>query len=297
MNEEQRSRWKSEALDFVFEAMARSERLTEWLIYKGARILNRRLGSEERQSLDIDSNLAREFIEGRTRQQQGETLEKEIRSALVDFFEEQDPVRYEVVSVRAEYNPQIGKQHAKGWDSIQIRISLKDLSQPSTLGFPRLDIDVAAPESLRDGSVDPLPVGDHEVYAYTLPRLAGEKLRAFLSSLPAYRQKVSKPGEAIRAKDIYDLVRIEREYPLTDTEFWREVASEFRLACDSRYIDCYGIETFEEGLERTREAYYQDKTIPSATITFEEAWCVIRGIADTFTAWGTFPFTSPIPGG
>lgn len=56
-------------------------------------------------------------------------------------------------------------------------------------------------------------VDGHVVMAYTLQRIAGEKLRAFLSSLPTYRRQVKTPGEVVRVKDIYDLACILRVAP------------------------------------------------------------------------------------
>ena len=63
----------------------------------------------------------------------------------------------------------------------------------------------------------------------------GEKLRAYLSSLPAYRKKLDRPGEAIRAKDLYDITRIlQREQLPGSTGFWKAALAEFRVCCESR---------------------------------------------------------------
>jgi hypothetical protein len=120
-----------------------------------------------------------------------------------------------------------------GWDAFKVRMNVNDLSK-HVRGLPALEIDVAAPEELLDTSVATIEVGGHRVYAYTLERIAGEKLRAFLSSLPAYRAKVKKPGEAVRAKDLYDVSRIRGVYGLEQVEFWRLAGEEFRLACPVR---------------------------------------------------------------
>ena len=56
MNEEDRKSWKSALLDAVLVASSKSDELRGLLVFKGARILNLRLGDESRQSLDIDSN-------------------------------------------------------------------------------------------------------------------------------------------------------------------------------------------------------------------------------------------------
>lgn len=130
------------------------------------------------------------------------------------------------------------------------------------VGLPTFQIDVAAPVAPTESSVSLLEVQSSggvpiQVPAYTLEQLAGEKLRAFLSTLPAYRVKVRKPGDAVRVKDLHDLACIRRVQPIgADQEaFWRQAADEFRLACASRYIDCAGPETFRENWPATRLVY------------------------------------------
>jgi len=137
-------------------------------------------------------------------------------------------------------------------------------------------------------------VGKHEVTAYTLPRIAGEKLRAFLTSLPAYRRKLARPGEAVRAKDIYDLACIERERPLSDRTFWNAAGQEFRTASASRFVDCAGQVTFEEDLDVTRATYEADATIPK-DISFEAAWAVLRAAVKAMEGLGVIPFAFPLP--
>ena len=154
---------------------------------------------------------------------------------------------------------------------------------------------MAAPEELLGTSVATIEVGGHRVYAYTLERIAGEKLRAFLSSLPAYRAKVKKPGEAVRAKDLYDLSRIRRVHGLEEAEFWRLVGKEFRVACRSRYIDCQGLTTFQEQWAVTRKTY-EEATIPK-DISFEEAEATLGAVVNFLEAQGFVPFTFPLPEG
>jgi hypothetical protein len=181
-----------------------------------------------------------------------------------------------------------------GWDAFKVRMNVNDLSKHVS-GLPALEIDVAAPEELLDTSVATIEVGGHRVYAYTLERLAGEKLRAFLSSLPAYRAKVKKPGEAVRAKDLYDVSRIRGAHGLEQIEFWRLAGEEFRVACRSRYIDCQGLTTFQEQWVVTRKTY-EEATIPK-DISFEEAEATPVAVVSFLEAQGIVPFTFPLPEG
>ena len=58
-------------------------------------------------------------------------------------------------------------------------------------------IDLSAPESLGPLAIADLDVDGRQVVAYTLERIAGEKLRAFLSTLPTHLAKIAKPGAAV----------------------------------------------------------------------------------------------------
>jgi len=296
MNPEEQNRWKSGVLDTIFEAMASSEALTDLLVYKGARVLNRRLKHLGRQSLDIDSNLAMEAATELEREAIAPLLEREVTRALNGYFEAQDPVRYRLGSARVRTRPSPRKPHPLGWDAFEVVLHLRDLRRSDVLGLPGIRIDVAAPEALLEDSAEPLAVGEYQVMAYSLPRLAGEKLRAFLSSLPEYRLKMRKPGEGVRAKDVYDVARIAGEHPLSDTAFWRKVGVEFRTACESRFIDCDGLTTFEQDLPVTRHTYENDPTIPAGEIPFKDAWASVRGAVRLFEEWEVVPFRFPIPG-
>lgn len=294
MNPEQQNAWKHQALDAVFEALASSQTLSGRLVYKGARVLNRRLGETARQSFDIDANLTRRFVEAfPDRESQRRELEMEIRLALDRYFAEQDVVRYEVEQVRATL--QLKREHPMGWEAFEIAIRLRDLAQIGNRGLPTLRIDIAAPETLGPEATAPLEVGHYEVHAYTLERIAGEKLRAFLSSLPAYRRKFKRPGDAVRAKDLYDIGRIVRARPLTRTDFWDEAGVEFRRACESRYIDCQGLETFAEELDVTQRAYETDPNIPR-DLDFEHAWQALTSVVRRLEEIDLVPFSFPLPG-
>jgi hypothetical protein len=255
-------------------------------------VLNVRLGGG-RQSLDLDSNLAVPFVEKYPdREVQWAFLEEQITRAVRRHFERQEPVRYELTALRVRNHPP--KSHPMGWEAFKVKMNVNDLTR-RIRSLPALEIDVAAPEELLDASVATIEVGGHRVYAYTLERIAGEKLRAFLSSLPAYRAKVKKPGESVRAKDLYDISRIRRVHAFEQVEFWRLVGQEFRVACRSRYIDCQGLATFQEQWAVTRKTY-QEATIPK-DISFEEAEKTLVAVVNFLDAQGFVPFTFPLPEG
>lgn len=291
MNLADAERWKSDVLDQIFEALAESRELEEALVFKGARVLNIRLG-RGRQSLDIDSNLVPGFVkEHPDREAQRQFLEREIKSAVRRHFEAQEPVRYELANLQVKTHPPKG--HPMGWDAFEVRINVNDLTK-QVRGLPALTIDVAAPEEILDTSVSWIEVGGHRVRAYTLERIAGEKLRAFLSSLPAYRAKAKKPGEAVRARDLYDVANIRRFRDLAEFEFWNLVGREFRTACRSRLVDCAGLETFREAWDVTRQTY-AEATIPK-DIPFEEAEATLTDVVRFFESARIIPFAFPLAG-
>ncbi len=285
--------WKNDVLDVVFEALAESAALVDCIVFKGARVLNKRLGSNSRQSLDIDANMLQEFVDNyQSLDEIKDVLEKEIGAALTSYFEKQNPVVYELERIKVKRKPH--QDHKLGWNAFEIIISVKDLSRSSTRGLPNLKIDIAAPEELSNESISKLNIGSGTIYAYTLERIAGEKLRAFLSSLPTYREKVSKPGETIRAKDIYDIARILNQRPISENRFWDKAGEEFVRACRSRYIDCPSEESFNESLESSKEAFNADPTLTKDT-TFEEAWRSLQEVTSYFSKTNLTPFHNPLP--
>ncbi|QVL31107.1 nucleotidyl transferase AbiEii/AbiGii toxin family protein [Telmatocola sphagniphila] len=292
MNRKDSAHWKSQVLDEIFVALAASKQLDEVLVFKGARVLNVRLGFG-RQSLDLDTNLTASFVQNYPcRDAQQRFLEEEIATAVRRHFERQAPVRFELTELTVRTYP--SNSHPIGWDAFKVKLNVNDLAR-SIRGLPALEIDVAAPEQMLDSSVSPVEVGGHFVFAYTLERIAGEKLRAFLSSLPAYRSKVKKPGEAVRAKDLYDLSRIRRVHGLEQVDFWKLAGEEFRIACRSRYIDCQGLTTFQEQFEVTRKTY-EEATIPK-DIAFAEAESTLVAVVSFWEAQRIVPFTFPLPEG
>lgn len=289
MRPDQFERWKSDALGEIFAAIAASESLRAALIFKGARVLNLRLDLE-RQSLDLDSSLTTEFaLEITDLKAQADFLQSALGTAFERYFSGQRVVRYTVERVTLR-----SREHPLGWDSHAAFIRLRDGQFAGVLGLPVFEIDVSAPEQLSAHAVSDLHIGDHTVRAYTLERIAGEKLRAFLSTLPDYRQKVKKPGEAIRVKDLYDLTRIHRARPLYDQEFWRKVAEDFKLACASRYIDCDGLDSFRQNWPVTQQAFTSDPTLPK-DITFAEVEAMLTAIVEFLLREKILPLSFPLP--
>ncbi|MBL8869229.1 MAG: nucleotidyl transferase AbiEii/AbiGii toxin family protein [Planctomycetaceae bacterium] len=290
MNPNDSNRWKSQVLDEIFIALAASKQLNGVLVFKGARVLNMRLAGG-RQSLDLDSNLATQFVQQYPdREEQRDFLKREITQAVRRYFEAQDVVKFELTSV--EFKKKQRENHPMGWDAFDVKLKVNDLRK-HVPNLPAIEIDIAAPEELKPTSVSTIEIGGHHVHAYTLERIAGEKLRAFLSSLPAYRAKVEKPGEAVRAKDLYDIGRIYRVNGLEPSNFWQSAGEEFRIACRSRYIDCLGLTTFQEQWEVTRKTY-TEATIPK-DIAFEEAEATLIAIVKFFETNEIVPFAFPLP--
>lgn len=293
MNPDEAENWKEELLIEIFLALSKHQPLQTMLVFKGARVLNELLQTVGRRSLDIDSNLLRSFVDSTPdRKQQQAILEKELSIAITRHFEGQSPVKYSLE--RVSIKPQPPKNHPHGWDAYHVKVSVIDHTRPGVRGLPSLTLDVAAPEALLEDSIAPLRLGSETILAYTLERVAGEKLRAFLSSLPQYREKVKKPGEAVRVKDIFDIARIARQRPLDNNEFWSKAGEEFRLACEFRFIDCLGIDSFEQDLATTQSAYENDPTIPNE-ISFNDAWQTIREVTAFLEANAIIPFEFPLP--
>lgn len=295
MNPQQRTTWLRDSLDMAFQALAASPELRSALVYKGARILALRLGGEHRASYDLDANLLHTFTrEFPDPDRLLTVLEERFDRALRAYAEAQDPVRYEIEQVQIVRRPR--RDHPLGWNAYDVSVRLRDLRHEGVRGLPTLTFDIAAPETLGDHAIKPLMVGDETVFAYTLERIAGEKMRAFLSSLPTYRTKVQKPGESVRVKDLYDVTKILQVRPLTDLDFWLCAAEEFRLACASRYIDCRGLATFAEAIDVTRATYDIETTLPK-DVGFETAWLAITAIVAFWERHEILPFEFPLPNG
>jgi hypothetical protein len=292
MNSEDFNKWKSDILGEILTALAASEKLNDVLVYKGARILNILLETK-RMSLDIDSNLIQDFvIKFPEKEAQKKYLEKALSDAINRYFNHQNPVRFKLEMLKIQKSPP--KDHPLGWDAFSVKITVKDYKY-NVRGLPSLIIDIAAWEKLSENSIAEIDWGGYKIKAYTLERIAGEKLRAFLSTLPSYRRKVSKPGEALRIKDLYDIVRIHRVKPIIDNElFWERAGSEFKSACESRFIDCQGLETFQENWKITKDHYEAAPTLPK-DVEFDEVERSIAAINDFFALKEITPFYFRLP--
>ena len=295
MNPQQQSRWKSELLRHALSAFASDEALRQALIFKGARILNLRLGDESRQSLDIDSNMSFEFQhEHNNFEAQRTFFRGRIKAALQRFFGQQEPVRYFVESVEVEMKPR-GGAHPFGWSGLTAKIRVRDGQLTGVLGLPSVEVDIASPEELGPNALSDLIIQNAlTIRAYTLERIAGEKMRAFLSSLPTYIRKIRRRSDNVRVKDLYDLARIRRARPITNQNFWKSAGNEFQIACKSRYIDCLGLASFHENLEITRELFQNDQTLPK-DIAFDDVLQTLSETVGLFEKYGIVPFEFPLP--
>lgn len=293
MNPNDAHAWQDGVLEEIFAGIAANDALTDILIFKGARILARQLPGVARQSLDIDANCTKEFLATYPdRQVQAGVLQEHLLQALHQQFERGVPVRFRVEDIRVSPKPR--KDHPQGWNAFEVRIRVSDMSRSSQLGVPSLQIDIAYPEELTPESTTTIEIDGHEIRAYTLCRIAGEKVRAFLSSLPDYQAKIGRAGGIVRAKDIYDLARILKHCPLTVSKFWRESAIECQSACASRYVDCHGWTSFSQFEDAVRNIYEMEPTIPR-DVSFDEAWQALREIIGRFVELGAFPIHSSKP--
>jgi hypothetical protein len=291
MNKTEQNQWKNKVLEFALEAFARHEPLRSVLVFKGARILNMRLGDVSlRQSFDLDSNLDLEYAENHPQKEDRLTfLKNQSEVALRKHISRQDPAHFKLNSVTVEMNPP-KDTHPFNWAGYTVKINMADTDRPTVKSPPNAEIDIASPETLGLDAVTDLELSNGlTVQAYTLERIAGEKMRAFLSSLPAYITKIGRRIDAIRVKDLYDLALIRRACEVKDTAFWKTAGHEFKLACESRFIDCAGIQTFAENVDMTRQRYESDPTLPK-DITFAEAWTAIEDIMKLYEKLDIVPF-------
>jgi len=289
MNPESRDQWINEILNEVFLAVIAWEPLRNALIFKGARILNLHLG-DSRQSLDIDSNIAPELVASTPNlAAQASFLEEQIPPALRRHFERQNPVKCKLGRVNVVGKPPKG--HLRGWDAFLLKIEVQDNSMAGVRGLPMLAIDVAAPETLGPDAVQTITVKGIPARVYALHRIAGEKLRAYLTSLPDYRRKMQGGDREFRVKDLHDIARILRARPVSDAKFWTEAGREFQLACESRLVDCRGLGSFMENWSQARERYETDKSLDR--VSFDEAEHALKTVVGLIEKQGIFPLEFP----
>jgi hypothetical protein len=291
MNSGQQTQWKDDLLREILRAISAHDSLKDSLIFKGARVLNLHLHSQ-RQSLDIDANLRVKFQhEMPDRREQSSWFETQLAMAIRNHFENQELVRYEVESIKVSQSPPV-VPHPRGWDGLVAKIRVTDQKLRGVRSLPTVELEIAAPEELGPNAVCELPLDGIIIHAYALHRIAGEKLRTFLTSLPAYRNKIHSPMCEVRAKDLHDLARILEARPVGDTKFWMMAAHEFRLACESRYVDCNGPETFYQDWATTRAIYESEATL--GAVSWLDAEQAINTILGIFSRNSVFPLSFPL---
>lgn len=293
MNKEQQNNWKFEVLNHIYLAVVKNKNIRNSLVFKGAIILKKYLNTP-RMSLDIDSNLDAKFIsQYPAKSRQKKFLKENFLEALTRHFEGQDPVRYWVNDLHVEHKPK--SDHPFGWDAFLVSISLKDYKKMGVRGLPRLTIDIAAPETLSANSVVDLDWEGTRIKAYSLERIAGEKARAFLSSLPTYRKKIEKKTKAARVKDLYDLVKMIQAKPIKNRVFWEKAGNEFLLACESRYVDCEGLESFKENWDVNSKLFVKDPIIPD-DVRIEDVEKTLTSITSYWKELKIIPSSFLLPG-
>jgi hypothetical protein len=276
-------------LEEVYLGLVGSPELSSILIYKGARVLRQMLVTT-RYSQDIDVTLRAEFVrEHQSIAEQKRLLAGLISSALTGRFENSNPVRYTLLEVDLRLRP--GRDVPDHWRMFATFIHVRDaLSASAAELVAQIDISIA--EQLSESAIADILVGDHTIYAYTLSRIAGEKLRAFLSCLPAYRRKIGQQSMERRAKDLFDLAKICAEHPLADEAFWRQAAREFVLACEFRKIDCAGMESFTEDWGVTEVEYARDERLKEVSIMHARA--TLQALVSFLKQHKYIPLSNPL---
>jgi hypothetical protein len=291
MNIQQREEWVNEVLKEVLLAAIQSPELREALIFKGAWTLNLHL-QEDRHSMDIDAAAGPEWVGHHPdRNEQELFLRDRLQTAVRRHFERQNPARYALDAFRIERNPP--DAHPRGWDMFRIILNITDRRHAGVRGLPPAIIEISAPEQLGPHAIEEHVFRGVPARMYSLHRVAGEKMRAYLTSLPDYRNKRGGGEREFRVKDLHDLARIVRSRPITDGGFWEAVAEEFKLACASRFVDCAGPETFKQDWPQARLRYEQDRSLQR--IPFAEAESALEFILRFFETIHTFPLNFEAP--
>jgi len=290
MNADQQSQWVDEVIQQVLAAIAHAPELREAIVFKGAWILNSHL-KDNRHSMDIDANAACAWASANPLlEDQRMFFERTIQRVVSRRFEGQSPVRFQVTGTKVEKKPR--REHPRSWTGFGVRIAVHDAMHADVLGMPTIEIDIAAPEEVGPEAVETIDLLGASARVYSLHRVAGEKLRAYLTSLPEYRKKVGGGELSFRVKDLYDLTRILRARPLTDHAFWKKAGAEFQLACKSRLVDCQDTSTFIQDWGTAQNIYESDPLLRA--IPFREAEAALTSIARLLQADGFIPITFPL---
>ena len=92
-------------------------------------------------------------------------------------------------------------------------------------------------------------------------------------------------------KDLHDLARILRSRPAEDADFWAKAGREFKLACESRLVDCCGLETFMEDWPLARQRYEADASL--LAVAFSDAEQALKIVVALLERQGVFPLVFP----
>jgi len=290
MNDLQRNRWVEEVLIEVMKALIHDPKLCEILVFKGAWILNFHL-QESRHSRDIDAAAEPGWVRAMGGMEGEEAfLREHLPRAVKRYFERQNPVRFTLSEAKIKRNPK--STHPHGWDMIQVSLLIQDNQKQGVRGLPAAELEIAAPESYSADAIETRDFLGMPAHVYSLHRIAGEKLRAYLTSLPEYRLKMGAARE-FRVKDLHDIARIVRHRPIEHIDFWMKAGHEFRLACESRYVDCLGPETFKQDWEAVRVRYEQDEHL--RVVSFVEVESALDQVLEFLRHRGAFPLAYPLP--
>jgi len=290
MNPGQRERWVTEVLREVMTALMHDEALRTALVFKGAWILNLHLG-ESRHSMDIDAVAEPCWVEEMgSLDREEEFLREHLPMAVRRHFERQNPVRFTLKDAKFERCP--ANQHPRGWDMLRVKLAISDNQLANPRSLPPAEIEVSAAECYGADAVEWRDFLGVPARVYALHRIAGEKLRAYLTSLPEYRAKMGGGTREVRVKDLHDIARILRYCPMEDVDFWGKAMREFQLACESRFVDCAGPETFKQDWAQVRVRYEQDQHL--ATVPFPEAEAALDKVLAAFSQMGAFPLAFPV---
>lgn len=292
MGPDEQQSWKDEALEFVLQAVAADEVLRSLLVFKGARILYRRLGTAGRMSLDLDATLRKDGgIDALSPEAVASHLRAGFERAVDGAIRRSEPVVYGLNQVTVTPDPRNG--HPFGWQGYLVRIGLGDRRRVSGLGVPILEVEIAASEDLGGRAVEALPIGGGFVLAYTAARQTAEKLRAFLQSSGDWRSKVGSQPRALRVRDLVDLLAVVKRHPIEEAAFWDAVAREFRIACAARAVDCQGWATYAD-LEDAARIGFRAEVGLHGNAGFEVCWSGLRLIVAALEAREIFPLRNPL---
>lgn len=286
MNKGQRERWLNEVLQEVMAALMRDDELRQALVFKGAWVLNLHL-RESRHSKDLDAAAGPSWVqEMGSLDKQEAFLQEHLPRAIRRHFEMGNPVRYTLEEANFGRSPP--KPHPRGWDMIKVKLVIRDAGLTNVRSLPPAELEIAAAETYGPDAVESRDFLGSTAKVYALHRIAGEKLRAYLTSLPQYRAKMRGGTREFRVKDLHDLARIVRHHPLQDVSFWDSALREFKLACASRLVDCAGLETFLQDKDQARQRYEQDRHL--AAVSWDEAESALRAILASIGDKAGFPW-------